>query len=196
MIATYIPNHVQLALNRLMAQYRDKPRIAAVITSFVQQLQDLEDATFPLDSGRSIFTAVGVQLDLLGTIVDLPRNGLDDDAYRLFLLGRIAENTSDATIDRVIQVYGLLLNSDIVNEQELYPGAVGLMGASPGVDPVLVPIIRSLVQLTLAAGVRLDFLGIFDETDAFAFAGGGGVALGFGDVTDLSVGGKFATLLI
>lgn len=194
MNSTLIPNHVQQALDRLLTQYKEKPNIAGILTAFVEQIQDLEDVTFSLDYGRSVYGAVGVQLDLLGTIVNELRNGLEDDQYRLFILGKIGENSSNATAAAVAAVFGAILGSPLVQEQDLYPAAVGL-SAQGSLDPSLINIVYELVQLSLGAGIRLEFLSVFEEGDAFAFAGPLNDALGFGTTADPSVGGKFAGLL-
>jgi hypothetical protein len=179
----------------MMEQYKNRPNFVALITTFVTQIQNLENAIFSIDYGRSIAGAVGVQLDLLGTIVDEARNGLSDTEYRLFLLGKIGENSSNATADNVSQVLANLLGSNQVQEQDLYPAGVGLLGAG-SLDPSLINLVYSLVQGSLAAGVRLEFLETYDPSQAFAFAGLYDDALGFGDYTDTSVGGMFAGLLL
>lgn len=197
MLATQITTHVQDALNRLLQQYKGQPQLADFITSLVTQIQNLEDAIFSLDAGRQVFNAIGEQLDNLGTLVDFPRNALPDDQYLLFILGKIGENFSDTTADKVSQVYAVLLNSGLVQEQDLYPGAAGFSAASTGVQSSLIPIIFQFIQGSLGAGIRLDFLSIFDPGNAFAFDGGPAQgAAGFGDLNDPTIGGMFASLLV
>jgi hypothetical protein len=194
MLATKITTHVQDALARFMQQYKGRPRFAAYVSALVDQIQDLENAYFDLDFGRSVYGSVGVQLDLLGTLVGISRNGLPDSEYILFILGKIGEDTSDTTIDKVAAVYGILLNSPITQEQDLYPAGVGLATGSD-IDQSLVQIVWEMVQNSLGAGIRLEFLEVFDPVDAFAFAGSAGTALGFGDDLNPLTGGKFGRLL-
>ena len=43
------------------------------------------DVMADLKTAFEIDTAIGVQLDIIGSIIDLPRSGLTDDRYRVFL---------------------------------------------------------------------------------------------------------------
>ncbi len=196
MLATTITTYVQNGLAQLLTQYQNKPNITALFTAILEQVQAAENGLFPLNQGRQVYSAVGMQLDNLGTLFNQPRNGLSDSEYLLFILGKIGELFSDSTTDRVGAVYQILLNSPYVQVNNEYPAAVGMLAASTGVDPSLVPIIYDFVQLSLGAGIQLDYLAIFDPTQAFAFAGGGGTALGFGDLNNPATGGEFGQLLI
>ena len=60
-MATKINDHIQQALDRLLEQYRNKPRIEGLISCFTEQIQDLEDVIFDLPEDLTIETAVGVQ---------------------------------------------------------------------------------------------------------------------------------------
>lgn len=192
-MATQITTHVQDALDRLLEQYKGKANIEGIIEVLGERSQGLEDVVFSMIEGQEIYSAIGVQLDLLGTIVDIARNGLNDDAYRLLILGKIGENSSDATASKVAQVFAILMNSDIVQEQDLYPAGVGFSGAGD-IDESLLTLVWNLVQASLGAGIRLEFLSCFDEDEAFAFEGPAGTGLGFDDLTDPGFGGMFASL--
>lgn len=188
-----ITTHRQDALDRLLEQYKGKAFIETAIKTFGDQAQSLEDSAYELIDGQEIYDAVGVQLDLLGTIVDIARNGLSDDAYRLLILGKIGQNTSDSTAAKVAQVLAVLMNSTIVQEQDLYPAGVGLAGGGE-VPEELLTLVWNLIQSSLGAGIRLEFLSCFDEDEAFAFEGPAGTGLGFDDLTDPGLGGMFASL--
>lgn len=193
MLATEITNHTQQALNRLMEQYRDLPRMTGVITALVDQIQDLEDAVFSLDQGRQLMFAVGQQLDNIGIIIGLQRNGLSDMEYLIFLLGTIAENYSDTTIETILGIVQSLFGSSTVTLQELFPAAVGIGVGSPTVDPSLYPVIFNIVQNSLGAGIALGFVDIYDAGDQFCFEGGTGK--GFDDFNTPGIGGKFASIV-
>lgn len=193
MNVTKITTHLQDALDRLLEQYKGKTYMEGVISTFGQQAQLYEDAAFDLIEGQEVYQAVGIQLDLLGTIVDIPRNGLSDDAYRLLILGKIGVNSSDATADKVSQVLAVIMNAALSQEQDLYPAGVGL-SASGELPEELINLVWELVQASLGAGIRLEFLSCFDEDEAFAFDGPAGTGLGFDDLTDPGLGGMFAAL--
>ena len=93
-------------LNRRLQQYKeDKPVLESVLTALLEQIQDLEDATYAIIDARAIAICTGQQLDNLGTIVDLAREGRDDDEYRTLLYVKIGQNTSQGAGEKIISVY-------------------------------------------------------------------------------------------
>lgn len=82
--------------------------VATLATPF----QSLELVLQQLLVERSIDTAIGAQLDIIGKIVGQPRNGLDDDTYRRYCRARIAANKSDGTVENLITVTDLVIYDD------------------------------------------------------------------------------------
>ena len=68
---TYQVDHCADGLERLLQQFKDRPRIAALLCAFVRQVQELEDAAWQLLTERHVDAAIGVQLDALGRIVGM-----------------------------------------------------------------------------------------------------------------------------
>lgn len=191
-----ITDHIVAAKKRLLHQYKGKPRMEALIEALVTPLQPAEDAYFQLLEDRYLATAEGIQLDRLGTIVGIARDGLNDNKYRLRLRARIFVNVSNGEPETLILVYKLLTLSNLVIFEELFPAAAGLMCDGPDItDPEDVQFIYDLMEAAAAAGVRIDFLGVFDDTNPFAFDG---VVLplgdGFGDTGNPSTGGLLGKL--
>lgn len=188
---TPINTHVQDALARLFTQYQDASNLKNVITAIVTPIQDLETVIQQMNTQRSIFTAVGVQLDLLGTIIGLSRTpGTTDDDYRNQLLAQIKINTSDGQPEQVIQAYQLFTGSDLVILNEWFPAEVELESDYLPPDQITVDYLLGIIGSVLPAGVRCDSIITFDSTEAFAMDGSL-PGLGFGDDSDPSVGGKF-----
>ena len=190
-----IPNHVQKSIERLLQQYKDKPVIKALIESFVEQVQFIEDALTDLNDNRSINTAIGVQLDRLGDILGIDRNGLSDEDYRARLKIKIVQNISNGEPDRLINVYSFLLGATQVQFQEHYPASMALM-ANAEVTAGQETLIYREIQNIAPAGARVDYIGCYDALNSFAFAGSNGPlddagADGFGDLTNLAIGGMF-----
>lgn len=197
MIVTEITNHVQQALDRLMQQYKGKPNLQALITAIVDQVQDIEDGIYPLDAGRQLwngttYPSVGAQLDGIGELVGVARNGLSDSVYLIFILGTIAENFSDTTIETMLNIIGILFQSEHVFLKELYPAAVALEVGTPLTDPSLFDRVLAIVEASLGAGIGLAFAGTFTTVDDFAFAGPDTTSKGFADPLIPGSGGKFA----
>lgn len=105
-------------MNRIYAQYRDKPKAVAwyniVPTQAAQMTSVLNDIRNTLD----IDSNEGAQLDVIGRILDVTREyrkkfqeitppfivdgEVDDEVYRLLLKSKILKNNSNATLDTII----------------------------------------------------------------------------------------------
>lgn len=185
----YISTHIVDARNRLPQQYRDLPKIQGILDAVVGPIQTLEDGFNDLNTARGIAAAAGVQLDRLGDIVGIPRDGLTDDVYRTRIKIKVIQNLSQGEPDRLIQVYEFLLGASIVLYQENYPAGLALM-ANAEMPAGQATLVYEELQNIAPAGVRVDSIGCYDGL-GFLFAGGISNGAGFGDLTDLSVGGSF-----
>lgn len=114
-------DQISLGLNRLLEQFKDKPNIEAILTSYLQQINDLEDTYESLLNERSIFTAVGAQLDLLGALVNEARLGRSDSVYRLAILTRIGINNSEGTPNQILSLLKNITGATKVNMWEHFP---------------------------------------------------------------------------
>lgn len=192
-MATKILDHTAQAIDRLLEQYKGKPRMEGLLTALVQEWQNIEDVLFGLPDDLKIATAVGIQLDLIGTIVIQERLGFSDDIYRALLQAKVGENVSKSTPENVIDVVKLLTGSNLVHFQEYYPAGYGV-AIDTDIDASLTDFFYDRIERVDPAAVRLESLVCFDPDEAFAFDGGPGTALGFGDLTDVNVGGLFAKI--
>lgn len=193
MSVTPITTHVVDSLNRLLQQYKDKEKIRALVSAHSEQIQVLEDVFQSLNNFRDIENAIGIQLDRLGDILGIDREGLNDDDYRTRLKVKVIQNISNGEPDRLINVYSFLLGATQVQYQEHYPAGVALMANADVISGQESLIYREIQKIS-PAGVRVDYIGSYDADDAFAFDGSNGVndipgADGFGDLTNASVGG-------
>ncbi len=114
-------DHVTTGDSQLLWQYSDKPRLRALLSASLSQSQSLEDLAFAVLVGRSVYTAVGVQLDVLGKIVGQDRGEMGDDPYRLFVVARILVNRSNARIPELVDLLELL-DVPTIKIMEYYPG--------------------------------------------------------------------------
>ena len=192
---TYILTHVEDAENRLLHQYKDQPNIKALIDALVFPIQDIEDSLNDLNLNRGVTYAVGVQLDRLGDIVGIKRFGMTDEIFRTRIRIKIIQNLSEGEPERLIQVYGALLSSSLVQIQEHFPAGVGLSGAGdiPAGQETL---IYQNVQTIAPAGVRVDYIETFPVNMPFACAGGPTISGGFGDLNNPNVGGGMGTIRV
>lgn len=185
----YIATHIIDARNRLLQQYRNLPNIQAILDALVGPYQTLEDAFNDLNTKRGFAAAEGVQLDRLGDIVGIARSGLTDDVYRTRIKIRVIQNLSQGEPDRLIQVYEFLLGASIVLYQENYPAGLALM-ANAEIPYGQATLIYEQLQNIAPAGVRVDSIGTYAGL-GFLFSGGISNGAGFGDLTNLAIGGAF-----
>jgi hypothetical protein len=100
----HVTEHEAEALARLALQYVGKPRLEALLRSYVGQVQALEDALWQLATLRSVDTAEGWFLDALGAIVGAERHGLNDADYRAIVRATIRANVSDGGVEDIYAV--------------------------------------------------------------------------------------------
>lgn len=104
----------------LLEQFKDKPRIEALVDVLAEQMQDLFDFFEQLRNERDVYHAVGKQLDGVGDIAvmtrmeagklmgdPIPEDVIGDDAYRQYLIYKILKNTCDCTYSDIIKAFGM-----------------------------------------------------------------------------------------
>lgn len=193
MSLTPINTHVTDALARMLEQYKNSPRLKAIITKLGQSFQGLEDAFQSIYLARSIADAVGVHLDKIGEIVGAPRpDNVSDNVYRVIIYGRISANVSQGETENVINTYRLLTQATNVRLEEEYPAGVNLF-SDGALDSETLPYVEYYTKKSLPAGVKLISFGVFSEA-GFGFLENPD-ALGFGDLNDPSVGGGLGSLI-
>lgn len=164
---TYIADHEDQAVARLVAQFKDKPLIEGVLRAFIKQIQDIEDVLNVMIN-ETLENAEGVQLDGFGEIVGEKRNGKTDEFYRIAILARTGRNTSEGTPEDIISVFNLLTGSTETHLIE-YDAVITLTGNVDFSENAL--LIKNYVQKVLAAGVRLDYIAQAIQEPPFAFEG-------------------------
>ena len=193
-----ITNHIQLAKARLIQQYKGDEDVEALVEMGTNDKQDQETAFQQMNNERGLDSSVGAQLDGIGKIVGLERlPGESDDAYRVRIKAQIGINLSQGEPERMIETFKILTGAPFVYFQKLDSGEVALsssinFGTQEEVDDII-----QIMESVAPAGVRVAFIGVFDAdlSDTFAFAGNL-PGKGFGSVSDVNKGGKFATLLV
>lgn len=137
MTLTYDPDHVTRGVERLIDRYR-KERTSALLASWLTEVQAVEDALWQLLVERSLATAEGDQLDVLGAIVGEPRRGQDDETYRLWISARnMVTRSSGVTTEMLAIARKLVAPSVPIRLEEFYPAAAvfrfdGVLGLDEG----------------------------------------------------------------
>lgn len=193
MTTTLITDHEQRGLDRIIEQYKEKPRFESLLKIFISQIQELEDETQRSFTEQFVDFAVGQQLDLFGTIVGLERQGFDDDFYRILLKVKIGQNISKGEPRSIINTFKLLTQATLVHYQNLGDAQISL-AADTDIDPTLIDFFFTNMERVVMAGVRINSISCFDPDESFSFDGTGPVGLGFSSLAAPTTGGKFAFL--
>lgn len=184
MIVTKINNHVQQALARLLQQYQGLPLLSGFLTALIAQIQNLEDAIYPLDALRQLQNAYGQQLDNLGQIIGLSRNGMPDNEYFILLLGTIAEDNSDTTAPALLYIVQTVFQAaNVFIKDPNSPGGeqpdpslvnaarVAFCVQNPSSPASLDTVIQQIIQNSIGAGISLVYLSTFTGATAVCAAG-------------------------
>lgn len=102
-------SHVAQGIALLIEQFKKKPRIQAMLRSWLKEVDELECAAFDVLLLRSLDTATGAQLDIVGDIVGEARLGRPDDIYEAFIRARISLNNSDGTHEQILEIMRVVL---------------------------------------------------------------------------------------
>ena len=189
-----IEDHEALAIARFIEQYKTKPNLNALLKSLgTEQVQDIEDALCAFYDRLNIDLMVGAQLDGIGQIVGIVRDGKNDEVYRIYIKVKIGANNSQSSIENIITVWKILNGNELVQITEIYPASLQI-GSDFLIQPPFDSLIKELLEDVIAAGVRLEGILVFDPDNAFAFdepinnlnTGG------FGDLLVPGIGGLFA----
>jgi hypothetical protein len=187
-----IPDHIEKGLDRLAEMYKGTRTLPGLLEAMIEPVQAIEDALGSMNTLRYLSEAFGVQLDHIGQIVGFPRPpGMGDDQYSLDILAQIKINTSEGQPEQLIQIFQLVTNAALIILDEQFPADVMLSSEIQIPNQLAANKLIELVKEAAPAGVRISALGVFDPSEAFAFAGSL-PGLGFSDDTGTQ-GGKLAT---
>lgn len=104
-------NLVQEAESLMLNQFSASKRLNGLIKSMVMPIQEVMDHLEKLHHGRYIDEAKDGTLDVIGDIVDFPRNNMSDDAYRVWLKVAILLNNSQGTATSVFAILQVLFGA-------------------------------------------------------------------------------------
>lgn len=230
-----IISHKDLAESRLATQFKESTNLINYIRSLLIEADPLELLLHDILNSRSIDTAVGAQLDILGQIVGQPRiivdaallsyfgfdpnpeaqsfgdtndpgiggrfrsleeptggnRALIDSEYRVFIKTRITKNHSASSIQDVIDIFKMVFNTDkiiLVDGASHYEVQIGrILTINEKVFINTTDLLPKIIGVSVAYSE-------FEADSAFGF-GGVPFSLGFGSVSNPSIGGKFASLI-
>lgn len=178
-------DHVAEGLKYLPSEFSDSPIVREILTIYLERLQAIEEVLDDIISQRSIDDAEGVQLDGLGEILGVKREGLSDIDFRNRLQIQKILNASEGTYPVVFDLWKRLLGSDQASITPEYPAGVALYSGVGISDFSIMDTLTQALPLTVTASITASF----DEDPAFCFEGGDGE--GYGTTEDGTIGGKY-----
>jgi hypothetical protein len=173
--------------------------VGILIASEADQVQAIENTLNQINSGRQLFNgtsypAQGAQLDGIGQIVGIARNGLSDAEYLVFILGKIGENYSNGTLPDVTNIIGLVFQTPTFTLIPFYPAEVNLqIPATSGLPPSLYSTAVNIGEKSISAGIGVGFASVYPANPFLCGAvGKPSVGGGFGALADPGGGGGLA----
>jgi hypothetical protein len=121
----YIPDHRELAVARLLSQFREKPRMRALVRALAAGAQSLEDESFGVLISTTFTAASDHDLDVWGVLLDEPRGDLsEDDDYRAVLRAKAIANRSTGSTPDLVAVFEVVAQpgeTGLIRYRETFP---------------------------------------------------------------------------
>lgn len=191
----YISNWTARIRSRLYTQFRNKVTWEKWVQLIGRQNQDLEDAGQTLFTFFDIDENEGTQLDLIGRFIGQGRLGYGDPTYRLLLKARVLANKSKGTPENLYAVQrALFAKAMLYTFGGVKTFSLRIKEAITAVEAVVG---AAFLGDSKEAGAR----GLFEwqediDSEMFVADDAAGAIIvtgkGFGDVTDVTLGGSLA----
>jgi hypothetical protein len=181
-----LQDYTDQSRDQIVQQFKGSDKLLALIDSYTKQISLFEDMSFDLLEKRlDIDAAEGQQLDNLGKILGVEREGDSDADFRIILKSIIGIHNSEGTIESILDFVLIVTGSTAEITEESFP-AFFLVDLK---SPIAFDAFRLFKFLLLAkpAGVGMNLL--YFVTPAFEFSGFTG-----GDSGPISLTEGFATI--
>jgi hypothetical protein len=106
-------DHEADALALLLSQFEPSTLLRGLLAAGMAGVQGVEDEANRLITERTLDTAVGEQLDMVGWVVGEPRMGRSDGLYRAYIKARILVNRSSGEPDRMLRIVRMVLGREV-----------------------------------------------------------------------------------
>lgn len=127
---------IEQALGLYTEQFRESEHLLKFTRALLAPFAELEDALNELLTLRSIDQSFGKQLDIIGEIIGVERQGRDDVAYRDALKFQTFINTSKCEPETIITATRTLSEGNLIRYWENYPAGYQIFTDGPHVTDV------------------------------------------------------------
>lgn len=168
-----IDDYATRLIDLLVEQYELSEGFQGSIVGEADQMQEIENVLAQMISAFFIETAVGAQLDIVGSIVGETRQNRSDDDYRDGIYFRIFVNNSSGEIEVIQEFTRYVVNGGtFAFAKELFPAKIAVL-----FDAVNIPSnLRQLIDDVAAGGVKILPQWVTTGGYVFGFEGEGGIA--------------------
>lgn len=190
MLIEWIIDYINRARARMLQQFKreEAPNLDKLLQVMVAEIQEAENELHELLTFRSVATASGEQLDVLGDIVGIDREGRTDSDFRDVIFLQIAINNGGGQESVLSALLDNLTDATVIDIWETFPAGLDIFINS---DDLSLNTIQSL-RRAIAATVSLQFA-YTDGGVPFAFEGDS-YGEGFGSTADAAEGGEWAAV--
>lgn len=172
---TYDGEHTAEGLALLLEQFKGKPLIEGHVGSFLNQVQDLEDAIWEILLCTDIDHATNAQLEGLGDLVGEGRRERTDAQYRAAIRVRILVNRCNGRHGEILKILTLFLGAtDGDGSIKLTDPAPASMRLQVYSVPAVVPDLAAILAQVKPGGVQLDARYETSATRPYRFGWSGG----------------------
>lgn len=146
------------------------PLMRGLVNAFVNQFNDLGNASEGTIQGWIVANAQGVQLDAIGAGVDIERGMWDDNEYRRIIQAAFKANTSEETKEDIIEVISTVLNTDDVQVFQQFPAGIRIQAQGILTEERRLRVLVRLLKRTIGSGIDLGGIW-FQDSEYFAWDG-------------------------
>lgn len=165
-MTTMITDMVEVALDRLLIQFKEAPLVRGLVELIVSQVQEVEQELNEMISSRTLWDGeeldgVGQTLDLWGGLLGEKRGSLSDADFIRFIVVRIARNSSSGTAEQLITILQRLTQADEVTLREHRSASISFEFKGGDLGSLSLGELGQIIQSSMGAGVQLS--GIVQE---------------------------------
>lgn len=195
-------DHKELAISRLATQFKESANLIQYIKTLLLEADTLEQVFLDLLENRWIDTAVGVNLDVLGSIVGQSREFIDAEIFDYFGFYNHPQAQSFGSLTtgeggRFVYLGEPITGIRLLNDEEyrLFIKARIVRNYSSSTPENIISQIRYVFNSPLVFYSEIDSFDFDRFTDLFSFEGYA-YPNSFGSLTDTMLGSPFSDLAI
>lgn len=197
-----LQNYLDQNKDLIVQQFKDSKNLLLLIDSYSNQISEYENMVFDLLNKRiNIDKSEGKQLDNIGSLIGVDREGATDSDFRILLKSTIGINGSSGTIESILSFIKSLTGSNSEVLENSFPAFFEINVQ----DEISFNPLRLFTLLLLAKPAGVGMLLKASPIDPFTMVDGsalGGLSgpidssRGFGDFFDSgATGGKFSSII-